>query len=133
MLASGLHDDDEHVIERHLYNTKFLITGKSSDKMLISQSNVSYHLAVRLEIGAILNVRSAIKAIISQGTSCGLSELHIVVCGHITYESVSHFLKDFLHEDREDVDVEVVFFTQLQNCYSYGSKIFVVNAYEYEE
>jgi len=32
-----------------------------------------------------------------------------VVCGHITYESVSHFLKDFLHEDREDVDVEVVF------------------------
>ncbi|GLH10083.1 Potassium voltage-gated channel protein Shal [Gryllus bimaculatus] len=33
---------------------------------------------------------------------------HIVVCGHITYESVSHFLKDFLHEDREDVDVEVV-------------------------
>jgi len=34
---------------------------------------------------------------------------HIVVCGHITYETVSHFLKDFLHEDREDVDVEVVF------------------------
>ncbi|KPM09386.1 large conductance calcium activated potassium channel pSlo spliceform 1-5A-like protein [Sarcoptes scabiei] len=34
---------------------------------------------------------------------------HIVVCGHITYESVSNFLKDFLHEDREDVDVEVVF------------------------
>ncbi|XP_031787472.1 slowpoke isoform X10 [Nasonia vitripennis] len=34
---------------------------------------------------------------------------HIVVCGHITFESVSHFLKDFLHEDREDVDVEVVF------------------------
>uniref|UniRef100_A0A183BZP7 BK channel n=1 Tax=Globodera pallida TaxID=36090 RepID=A0A183BZP7_GLOPA len=34
---------------------------------------------------------------------------HIVVCGHINYESVSHFLQDFLHEDREDVDVEVVF------------------------
>ena len=34
---------------------------------------------------------------------------HLVVCGHITFESVSHFLKDFLHEDREDVDVEVVF------------------------
>ncbi|OQV15482.1 Calcium-activated potassium channel slowpoke [Hypsibius exemplaris] len=34
---------------------------------------------------------------------------HIVVCGHITFESVSHFLKDFLHEDREDTDVEVVF------------------------
>ncbi|RWS16685.1 calcium-activated potassium channel slowpoke-like protein [Dinothrombium tinctorium] len=37
------------------------------------------------------------------------SKKHIVVCGHITFESVSHFLKDFLHEDREDVDVEVVF------------------------
>ncbi|KFD54421.1 hypothetical protein M514_04764 [Trichuris suis] len=34
---------------------------------------------------------------------------HIVVCGYITYESVSHFLQDFLHEDRDDVDVEVVF------------------------
>ncbi|KAK0398295.1 hypothetical protein QR680_002517 [Steinernema hermaphroditum] len=34
---------------------------------------------------------------------------HIVVCGYITFESVSHFLQDFLHEDREDVDVEVVF------------------------
>ncbi|KFM61376.1 Calcium-activated potassium channel slowpoke, partial [Stegodyphus mimosarum] len=29
---------------------------------------------------------------------------HIVVCGHINYDSVSYFLKDFLHEDREDVD-----------------------------
>ena len=34
---------------------------------------------------------------------------HIVVCGYITFESVSHFLQDFLHEDREDVDVEVIF------------------------
>ncbi|XP_071105807.1 calcium-activated potassium channel slowpoke-like isoform X6 [Haliotis cracherodii] len=34
---------------------------------------------------------------------------HIVVCGHITFESVSNFLKDFLHKDREDVDVEIVF------------------------
>jgi hypothetical protein len=40
---------------------------------------------------------------------CATFSRHIVVCGHITYESVSHFLKDFLHEDREDVDVEVVF------------------------
>lgn len=37
------------------------------------------------------------------------SSRHIVVCGHITYDSVSHFLQDFLHEDRDDVDVEVVF------------------------
>lgn len=34
---------------------------------------------------------------------------HIVVCGHITYDSVSNFLSDFLHKDREDVDVEIVF------------------------
>ncbi|CAG5125269.1 unnamed protein product, partial [Candidula unifasciata] len=34
---------------------------------------------------------------------------HVVVCGHITFYSVSNFLKDFLHEDREDVDVEIVF------------------------
>ena len=40
---------------------------------------------------------------------------HVVVCGHITYESVSHFLKDFLHEDREDVDVEVVFLHRYSN------------------
>ncbi|XP_052820332.1 calcium-activated potassium channel slowpoke-like isoform X3 [Mya arenaria] len=34
---------------------------------------------------------------------------HIVVCGHITYDSVANFLKDFLHKDREDVDVEIIF------------------------
>lgn len=34
---------------------------------------------------------------------------HIVVCGHVTFESVSHFLQDFLHEDRDDVDVQVIF------------------------
>jgi len=34
---------------------------------------------------------------------------HIIVCGHITLESVSYFLKDFLHKDRDDVSVEVLF------------------------
>ncbi|XP_052262998.1 calcium-activated potassium channel slowpoke-like [Dreissena polymorpha] len=34
---------------------------------------------------------------------------HIVVCGHITYDSVANFLQDFLHKDREDVDVEIIF------------------------
>ena len=32
-----------------------------------------------------------------------------MVCGNITFESVSVFLTDFLHEDRDDVDVDVVF------------------------
>lgn len=32
-----------------------------------------------------------------------------MVCGHITFESVSSFLADFLHKDREDVDVEIIF------------------------
>ena len=34
---------------------------------------------------------------------------HIIVCGNISFETASNFLKDFLHEDRENVDVEVVF------------------------
>ncbi|ESO05600.1 hypothetical protein HELRODRAFT_119046, partial [Helobdella robusta] len=33
---------------------------------------------------------------------------HIVLCGHITFESVSNFMSDFLHKDREDVDVQLV-------------------------
>ena len=48
---------------------------------------------------------------------------HIVVCGHITYESVSHFLKDFLHEDREDVDVEVVFLHRLEEDFNIAQTI----------
>ena len=32
-----------------------------------------------------------------------------MVCGHITYDSVCSFLADFLHKDREDVDVEIIF------------------------
>ncbi|KAJ8022954.1 Calcium-activated potassium channel slo-1 [Holothuria leucospilota] len=35
---------------------------------------------------------------------------HIVVCGHITYDSIANFLKDFLHKDRDDVNVEIVIF-----------------------
>uniref|UniRef100_A0A8C4R7V4 BK channel n=1 Tax=Eptatretus burgeri TaxID=7764 RepID=A0A8C4R7V4_EPTBU len=38
---------------------------------------------------------------------------HIVVCGHITLESVSNFLKDFLHKDRDDVNVEILFLHHL--------------------
>ncbi|PAA78279.1 hypothetical protein BOX15_Mlig032474g3 [Macrostomum lignano] len=33
---------------------------------------------------------------------------HVVVCGAVTKESIESFLEDFLHEDREDTDVEVV-------------------------
>ncbi|MEQ2173398.1 Calcium-activated potassium channel subunit alpha-1, partial [Goodea atripinnis] len=40
---------------------------------------------------------------------CPSFSRHIVVCGHITLESVSNFLKDFLHKDRDDVNVEIVF------------------------
>lgn len=36
------------------------------------------------------------------------SKQHIILCGHITYQSVSNFLADFLHKDREDVDVQIV-------------------------
>ncbi len=33
---------------------------------------------------------------------------HIVVCGHITYESVSSFIKNFIHEDADNTDINVV-------------------------
>ncbi|KAK6313356.1 hypothetical protein J4Q44_G00167030 [Coregonus suidteri] len=34
---------------------------------------------------------------------------HVVVCGHITLSSASAFMKDFLHEDRGEVNVKVLF------------------------
>ena len=34
---------------------------------------------------------------------------HIVICGHITFESVQNFLRDFLHEDRHKNNVKCVF------------------------
>ena len=49
-----------------------------------------------------------------------------MVCGNITFESVSVFLGDFLHEDRDDVDVEVVFlhrYTEDYRCASSMGKI----------
>ena len=33
---------------------------------------------------------------------------HIILCGYITEDSVENFLRDFLHEDRSDVTVNVV-------------------------
>jgi len=41
---------------------------------------------------------------------------HIVLCGHITYESVSNFMSDFLHKDREDVDVQLVIMNRYSCC-----------------
>jgi len=44
---------------------------------------------------------------------------HIVLCGHITYESVSNFMSDFLHKDRENSDVELVIMNRcLSACLS---------------
>ncbi|ELT97098.1 hypothetical protein CAPTEDRAFT_129755, partial [Capitella teleta] len=34
---------------------------------------------------------------------------HIVVCGHVSYESVQNFLRDFLHEDRENQNIKCLF------------------------
>jgi hypothetical protein len=50
---------------------------------------------------------------------------HIVLCGHITYESVSNFMSDFLHKDREDVDVELV----IMNRYSVVLLLVIMNRY----
>ena len=41
---------------------------------------------------------------------------HIVVCGHITYESVTYFLKDFLHPDREKVQKNLSASLEIQTC-----------------
>ena len=38
----------------------------------------------------------------------------IIVCGNITYSSVSGFLADFFHPAREDVNCEVVFLNKLE-------------------
>ena len=34
---------------------------------------------------------------------------HIVICGHITFDSVQNFLRDFLHEDRLKNNVKCIF------------------------
>lgn len=34
---------------------------------------------------------------------------HVVVCGHITKDTVESFLREFLHPDRQDVNEHVVF------------------------
>ncbi|KAJ8005849.1 hypothetical protein DPEC_G00122180 [Dallia pectoralis] len=36
-------------------------------------------------------------------------QTHVVVCGHITLNSASAFMRDFLHKDRGEVDVKVLF------------------------
>jgi potassium large conductance calcium-activated channel subfamily M alpha protein 1 len=46
---------------------------------------------------------------ISQIITDGFRFRHIVVCGHICYESVQNFLRDFLHEDRENQNVKCLF------------------------
>lgn len=38
----------------------------------------------------------------------------IIVCGNITYVSVSNFLNDFYNPAREDVNAEVVFLNKLE-------------------
>ena len=35
------------------------------------------------------------------------------MCGHISYESVQNFLRDFLHEDRENQNVKCIFLDRL--------------------
>jgi potassium large conductance calcium-activated channel subfamily M alpha protein 1 len=49
---------------------------------------------------------------------------HILVCGHITYESVTYFLKDFLHPDREKVEEMVVFLHRYADYFNIVIDIF---------
>ncbi|XP_069123126.1 calcium-activated potassium channel slowpoke-like isoform X6 [Argopecten irradians] len=72
-------------------------------------------LYIMISIGMFASFIPEIAEIISQQQKYGgaykkeRGKKHIVVCGHITFDSVSNFLQDFLHKDREDVDVEIVF------------------------
>ncbi|XP_067946179.1 calcium-activated potassium channel slowpoke-like isoform X2 [Watersipora subatra] len=97
--------------------------------ILVTSSTVGYgDIAARTALGRIFMVfiimggmiifASALPEIYEHVTTgskysgryrCEKGKKHIVVCGHITYDSVSNFLSDFLHKDREDVDVEIVF------------------------
>lgn len=61
-----------------------------------------------------------------------------MLCGHITYESVSNFMSDFLHKDRENADVELVImnrcssvsrFSPLLPVVSVVTEVLLVNLY----
>ena len=74
------------------------------------------------DLGYISSIQAAKVLTLLVKTSCSSLEQnnvlsfccrHIVLCGHITYESVSNFMSDFLHKDREDVDVELVIMNRL--------------------
>ncbi|VDL91178.1 unnamed protein product [Schistocephalus solidus] len=41
-----------------------------------------------------------------------LGKPHLVLCGHITFNTVKNFLSDFLHKDREDVVTQIVILDQ---------------------
>ena len=85
-----------------LYNFKLLM---SFSGYLILHSNrveISYCVST---VSVVLSMTRYLDIIYS----ISVSRRHIVVCGHITYESVTYFLKDFLHPDREKVEEVVVF------------------------
>ncbi|XP_068131053.1 potassium channel subfamily U member 1 isoform X2 [Hyperolius riggenbachi] len=39
---------------------------------------------------------------------------HIVVCGYITLDTVSTFIKDFMHKDRGEITTEIIFMEEIQ-------------------
>ena len=56
------------------------------------------------------------RTMISNITFCQANQQKqfIIVCGNITYSSVSGFLADFFHPAREDVNCEVVFLNKME-------------------
>uniref|UniRef100_A0A8C1MKZ6 Calcium-activated potassium channel subunit alpha-1 n=1 Tax=Cyprinus carpio TaxID=7962 RepID=A0A8C1MKZ6_CYPCA len=73
--------------------------------LMVTMSTVGYgDVYARTTLGRLFMVFFILGGLVKS-----LFLLHIVVCGHITLESVSNFLKDFLHKDRDDVNVEIVF------------------------
>ena len=86
-----------------LYNFKLLMS--FSGYLILHSNRVELSYCVST-VSVVLSMTRYLDIIYS---IYSVSRRHIVVCGHITYESVTYFLKDFLHPDREKVEEVVVF------------------------
>ncbi|KAL3311475.1 hypothetical protein Ciccas_009943 [Cichlidogyrus casuarinus] len=71
-------------------------------------------LFILLGLAVFANSVPEIADIVSSGKKYGgvykktSGKRHLILCGHITFSSVNNFVADFLHEDREDVETQIV-------------------------
>ena len=66
-------------------------------------------------VGGFATLLPELATLLSQGSKYGgkysppADKQFLIVCGNITYASVSNFIYDFYHPAREDVNAEIVF------------------------